>query len=151
MRRDRVPRLCVHSNFYSGAILSFWFLAAEALRLFTGITSADGYSKLTEHLGPDKRVWPHAFTRNESHSTNHCLYRSRHSSWSPWDPASPVSTPVAELDCAPPLSNHRMQNSYTPLLAGLSALLSGTPRLPHYLRTRTTSPCANTMTTWRTK
>ncbi|SRR6266849_8670040 len=33
-------------------------LAAQALRLFTGITSADGYRKLTEHLGPDKRVKP---------------------------------------------------------------------------------------------
>jgi len=29
--------------------------ATEALRLLTGITSADGYEKLTEHLGPDKR------------------------------------------------------------------------------------------------
>jgi hypothetical protein len=32
------------------------FAAAQALRLFTGITSADGYEKLTQHLGPDKRV-----------------------------------------------------------------------------------------------
>ncbi|KAF8270691.1 amidase signature domain-containing protein [Lactarius quietus] len=30
-------------------------VATEALRLFTGITSADGYEKLTEHLGPDKK------------------------------------------------------------------------------------------------
>ncbi|KAI0278662.1 amidase signature domain-containing protein, partial [Russula brevipes] len=29
--------------------------SAQALRLFTGISSADGYQKLTEHLGPDKR------------------------------------------------------------------------------------------------
>jgi len=29
--------------------------STEALRLFTAITSADGYRKLTEHLGPDKR------------------------------------------------------------------------------------------------
>ena len=44
----------------AGASLSFTELgvhvAAEALRLFTGITSADGYEKLTSHLGPDKRV-----------------------------------------------------------------------------------------------
>ena len=31
-------------------------VAAQALRLFGGITSADGYEKLTTHLGPDKRV-----------------------------------------------------------------------------------------------
>jgi amidase len=29
----------------------------QALRLFTAITSADGYKKLTEHLGPDPKVW----------------------------------------------------------------------------------------------
>ena len=44
----------------AGASLSFTELgvhvAAEALQLFTGITSADGYEKLTSHLGPDKRV-----------------------------------------------------------------------------------------------
>jgi hypothetical protein len=34
----------------------FLVLGAEALRHFTGITSADGYGKLTEHLGPDKKV-----------------------------------------------------------------------------------------------
>ena len=28
----------------------------QALRLFTGITSADGYENLTSHLGPDKKV-----------------------------------------------------------------------------------------------
>ncbi|KAN0132779.1 Amidase signature domain containing protein [Lactarius tabidus] len=29
--------------------------SAQALRLFTAITSADGYEKLTQHLGPDKK------------------------------------------------------------------------------------------------
>lgn len=29
--------------------------SAQALRLFTGITSADGYEKLTSHLGPDEK------------------------------------------------------------------------------------------------
>ena len=57
MRRDRDPRRCGLSNFYHRASKAeFLVLAGQALRLFTGITSADGYKKLTEHLGPDKKV-----------------------------------------------------------------------------------------------
>jgi hypothetical protein len=55
---DRAPGLCVqrpHSHFLICRI-EYLVLAAEALRLFTGITSAEGYRKLTEHLGPDKKV-----------------------------------------------------------------------------------------------
>ena len=51
----QIVRAHIRSQFFM-AELSFSFLAAQALRLFTAITSADGYSKLTEHLGPDKKV-----------------------------------------------------------------------------------------------
>lgn len=50
----QIVRVEAHSTFTDGA--EFLVSAAQALRFFTGITSADGYRKLTEHLGPDKRV-----------------------------------------------------------------------------------------------
>jgi len=59
MNASRSTRRMVRENI-------FLYLAAnlnlvpvtESLRLFTGITSADGYQKLTEHLGPDKKACP---------------------------------------------------------------------------------------------
>jgi amidase len=50
------PPDCACKGNFLMAELKFLVSAAQALRLFTGITSADGYKKLTEHLGPDKRV-----------------------------------------------------------------------------------------------
>jgi amidase len=50
------PPDCAYTLTFTVGNTEFLVLAAQALRLFTGITSADGYRKLTEHLGPDKKV-----------------------------------------------------------------------------------------------
>ena len=50
----QIVRAEADSMFTGGS--EFLVSAAQALRFFTGITSADGYRKLTEHLGPDKKV-----------------------------------------------------------------------------------------------
>ena len=67
--------------------------------MFTAITSADGYEKLTQHLGPDKKVRPFVYRPATSY-VNHHLFRNQHSFWSLSAPVCPVSK--TSRQCASP-------------------------------------------------